>query len=129
MVKEHPGARRHAWTATACPSPPSCDHVDGQFELGASAYEKRGVAVSRARVGCRPSASSATSCAYVCPHATIRPFALTEEEAKQRSRRRPKIVRHQGRQGQGRLQFTMAVSPLDCMGCGVCVERLPGRTP
>ena len=57
------------------------DHVDGQFELGAAAYEKRGVAVSV------PTWDSAkciqcNQCAYVCPHATIRPFALTAEEAK-----------------------------------------------
>ena len=57
------------------------DHADGQFEQGAAAYEKRGVAVTVPDVGCRRSASSATSCAFVCPHATIRPFALTDEEA------------------------------------------------
>ena len=57
------------------------DHVDGQFELGASAYEKRGVAVS-VPVWDSSKCIQCNQCSYVCPHATIRPFALTEEEAK-----------------------------------------------
>ena len=57
------------------------DHVDGQFELGASAYEKRGVAVS-VPTWDSTKCIQCNQCAYVCPHATIRPFALTAEEAK-----------------------------------------------
>ena len=68
------------WTATACPCPPSCNHVDGQFELGASAYEKRGVAVT-VPTWDASKCIQCNNCAYVCPHATIRPYALTEEEA------------------------------------------------
>ena len=56
-------------------------HVDGQWELGAAAYEKRGVAVS-VPTWDETKCIQCNNCAYVCPHATIRPFALTEEEAK-----------------------------------------------
>ena len=99
------------------------DHVDGQFELGASAYEKRGVAVSV------PTWDSAkciqcNQCAYVCPHATIRPFALTAEEAKN-APEAAKIVDVKAGKGKGTYQFTMAISPLDCMGCGVCIGACP----
>ena len=99
------------------------DHVDGQFELGAAAYEKRGVAVSV------PTWDSAkciqcNQCAYVCPHATIRPFALTAEEAKNVPEA-AKIVDVKAGKGKGVYQFTMAISPLDCMGCGVCIGACP----
>ena len=99
------------------------DHVDGQFELGAAAYEKRGVAVSV------PTWDSAkciqcNQCAYVCPHATIRPFALTADEAA-KAPEAAKIVDVKAGKGKGTYQFTMAISPLDCMGCGVCVGTCP----
>ena len=99
------------------------DHVDGQFELGAAAYEKRGVAVSV------PTWDSAkciqcNQCAYVCPHATIRPFALTADEAA-KAPEAAKIVDIKAGKGKGTYQFTMAISPLDCMGCGVCVGACP----
>ena len=99
------------------------DHVDGQFELGAAAYEKRGVAVSV------PTWDSAkciqcNNCAYVCPHATIRPYALTEEEAA-KAPEAAKIVDVKAGKGKGVYKFTMAISPLDCMGCGVCVGACP----
>ena len=98
-------------------------HVDGQFELGAAAYEKRGVAVSV------PTWDSAkciqcNQCAYVCPHATIRPFALTADEAA-KAPEAAKIVDVKAGKGKGTYQFTMAISPLDCMGCGVCVGACP----
>ena len=98
-------------------------HADGQFEQGASAYEKRGVAVtvptwdSQKCIQCN-------SCAYVCPHATIRPYALTEEEAKA-APAGAKIVDIKAGKGKGVYKFTMAISPLDCMGCGVCVGQCP----
>ncbi len=99
------------------------DHVDGQFELGAAAYEKRGVAVS---VPAWDSAKciQCNQCAYVCPHATIRPFALTAEEAKN-APEAAKIVDVKAGKGKGVYQFTMAISPLDCMGCGVCIGACP----
>ena len=64
------------------------------------------------------------NCAYVCPHATIRPFALTEEEAAE-APAAAKIVDVKAGKGKGVYKYTMAVSPLDCMGCGVCVGVCP----
>ena len=101
------------------------EHVDGQFEQGASAYEKRGVAVmvptwdSSKCIQCN-------NCAYACPHATIRPFALSEEEAKN-APAAAKIVPVKAGKGKGVYSFTMAISPLDCMGCGVCVGACPEK--
>ena len=98
------------------------DHADGQFEQGAAAYEKRGVAVS---VPAWDAASciQCNQCAFVCPHATIRPFALTEEEAAA-APAATTLVPAKGKAAAG-LQYTLAVSPLDCMGCGVCVNVCP----
>ena len=101
------------------------DHVDGTFELGASAYEKRGVAVSV------PTWDSAkciqcNQCAYVCPHATIRPFALTEEEAAA-APAAAKIVDVKAGKGKGQYKFSIAISPLDCMGCSVCANVCPTK--
>ena len=98
-------------------------HVDGTFELGAAAYEKRGVAVSVPAwdatkcIQCNP-------CSFVCPHATIRPYALTEEEAKN-APEAAKIVDIKAGKGKGVYKFAIAVSPLDCMGCGVCAKICP----
>ena len=97
-------------------------HVDGQFEQGAAAYEKRGVAVSV------PAWDAATciqcnQCAFVCPHATIRPFALTEAEAAA-APAATTLVPAKGKAAAG-LQYTLAISPLDCMGCSVCVNVCP----
>ena len=98
-------------------------HADGTFEQGAAAYEKRGVAVNV------PTWDSAkciqcNQCSYVCPHATIRPYALTEEEAKN-APAAAKIVDVKAGKGKGVYKFSIAVSPLDCMGCGVCVGVCP----
>ena len=99
------------------------DHVDGTFELGAAAYEKRGVAVSV------PTWEAAkciqcNQCSYVCPHATIRPFMLTEEEAAN-APASAKIVDVKAGKGKGKYKFSLAISPLDCMGCSVCVNICP----
>jgi len=99
------------------------DHVDGQFELGAAAYEKRGVAVA-VPTWDAAKCIQCNQCSYVCPHATIRPFALTDEEAKA-APEVTKIVPVKAGKGKGVYQFTMAVSPLDCMGCGVCAGVCP----
>ena len=99
------------------------DHVDGQFELGAAAYEKRGVAVS-VPTWDSTKCIQCNQCAYVCPHATIRPFALTADEAA-KAPGAAKIVDVKAGKGKGTYQFTMAISPLDCMGCGVCVGACP----
>ena len=98
-------------------------HVDGQWELGAAAYEKRGVAVS-VPTWDETKCIQCNNCAYVCPHATIRPFALTEEEAKN-APASAKIVDIKAGKGKGVYKYTMAISPLDCMGCGVCVGQCP----
>ena len=98
-------------------------HVDGQWELGAAAYEKRGVAVS-VPTWDETKCIQCNNCAYVCPHATIRPFALTEEEAKN-APANAKIVDIKAGKGKRAYKYTMAISPLDCMGCGVCVGQCP----
>ncbi len=99
------------------------DHADGTFEQGASAHEKRGVAVmvpewnNETCIGCN-------KCAFVCPHATIRPYALSDDEkaaapAGIKIATKEKLVSNKG------YSYTMTVSPLDCMGCGVCVGECP----
>ena len=97
--------------------------MDGQFEQGASAYEKRGVAVM-VPTWDQTKCIQCNTCSYVCPHATIRPFALTEEEAKNIPAA-AKVVPVKAGKGKGKYSFTMAISPLDCMGCGVCVGVCP----
>ena len=98
-------------------------YVDGQFALGASAYEKRGVAVT-VPAWDASKCIQCNNCAYVCPHATIRPYALTEAEAAA-APAAAKIVPVKAGKGKGVYSYTMAVSPLDCMGCGVCVGVCP----
>lgn len=98
------------------------DHADGTFEHGASAYEKREVAVDVPEwdpVKC----IQCNQCAYVCPHATIRPFALTQEEMK----KAPEGIVTAQMKGKGceDYQFIQSVDPLDCMGCGVCAQVCP----
>ncbi len=97
-------------------------YVDGQFEQGASAYEKRGVAVTVPEWDAEK-CIQCNQCAYVCPHATIRPFALTADEAA----KAPEGFKSKKMTGKGceDYVFTMAVSPLDCMGCGVCAGVCP----
>ena len=97
--------------------------MDGQFELGAAAYEKRGVAVN-VPTWDATKCIQCNNCAYVCPHATIRPYALTEEEVKN-APAAAKIVDVKAGKGKGVYKYTMAVSPLDCMGCAVCVGQCP----
>ncbi|MEY8562067.1 pyruvate:ferredoxin (flavodoxin) oxidoreductase [Eggerthellaceae bacterium 3-80] len=100
------------------------DHVDGQFELGAAAYEKRGVAVT-VPTWAKETCIQCHQCSFVCPHATIRPFALSEEEA-QNAPEATKLVPAKGKPAQAAgYLYTMAISPLDCMGCGVCVNVCP----
>ena len=97
------------------------DHADGTFELGAAAYEKRGIAVSVPKWDAEKCVQC-NRCAFVCPHATIRPFALTEEEAAA-APAAASIVPIKVGKGKDTYKFSMAVSPLDCMGCGVCVGQ------
>ena len=98
------------------------DHADGTFEQGASAYEKRGVAVMVPEWN-PDTCVQCNKCAYVCPHATIRPYALDAEEAAAA----PAVATLADKKGKGKdvYKYTMAVSPMDCMGCGVCVGVCP----
>ena len=99
------------------------DIADGQFELGASAYEKRGVAAfvptwdAAACIQCN-------NCANVCPHAAIRPFALDEAEAAAAPEGIKLLDLTPAKKFPG-MKFTLAISPLDCMGCGVCAGVCP----
>ena len=99
------------------------DHADGTFELGAAAYEKRGIAVTVPTWDAEK-CIQCNQCAFVCPHATIRPFALSAEEAAA-APAQTKLAEIKAGKGKGVYKFTMAVSPLDCMGCGVCVSQCP----
>ena len=101
------------------------DLPDGQFPLGASAYEKRGVAVTVPHWD-ETKCIQCNNCAYVCPHATIRPYALTAEEAAA-APANARLVDVKAGKGKGVYKYIMAVSPLDCMGCGVCVGVCPTK--
>ena len=98
------------------------DHVDGTFEQGAAAYEKRGVAVMVPEWNAATCAQC-NKCSYVCPHATIRPYALTAEEAANA----PEVATIVDKKGKGKdeYKYSLAVSPMDCMGCGVCIGVCP----
>ncbi len=99
------------------------DYADGTFELGASAYEKRGVALhvpawnAKRCVQCN-------ICAYCCPHAAIRPFALNEAEEAE-APKSARIVDMKAVKFMDLYRYTLAVSPLDCMGCGICINKCP----
>ena len=100
------------------------DHADGTFEQGASAYEKRGVAVMVPEWNA-DTCAKCNKCSFVCPHATIRPFAMNEEElaaAPEALKKHPKPI------VKTNYTYTLAISPLDCMGCGVCVGVCPTKS-
>ena len=98
------------------------DIADGQFETGASAYEKRGTAVMVPEWD-PTSCVQCNSCAFVCSHATIRPFILDAGEVSAApSQIKLADSKHAVAEG---MKFTMSVSPLDCMGCGECVTVCP----
>ncbi len=99
------------------------DYADGQFAMGASAYEKRGVAVTVPEWD-QNKCIQCNNCSYVCPHATIRSFALTEAEAAA-APANTKVVPVKAGKGKGVYSFAISVSPMDCMGCGVCVNVCP----
>ena len=96
-------------------------YADGTFPQGSSAYEKRGVAVSVPQWN-PETCIQCNNCAFVCPHACIRPFAMTEEEAAA-APATTKFTKNPV--AKTTYKFTMAVSPMDCMGCTLCVKACP----
>ncbi len=98
------------------------EYVDGSTPSGAAAYEKRGIAVD-VPVWNPENCIQCNRCAYVCPHAVIRPVAMTEEEVA-KAPEGMKTLKMTGMEG---YQFSMAISSLDCTGCGSCVNVCPGK--
>ncbi len=98
------------------------DYVDGTTPSGAAAYEKRGIAVD-IPVWKEENCIQCNRCAYVCPHAVIRPVALTEEEAANA----PEGIKTIDMIGMPGMKFTMTVSAYDCTGCGSCANVCPGK--
>ena len=100
------------------------DYADGTFQQGAAAYEKRGVSVTVPEWTAETCAQC-NQCAYVCPHATIRPYTLNAEEVAA-APEGTKMVDH--KMSKGKYKYALAVSPLDCMGCSVCVSVCPTKS-
>ena len=98
------------------------DYADGSTPSGSAAYEKRGIAVD-IPVWQSENCIQCNRCAYVCPHAVIRPVALTEDELA----KAPKGTKAIDMIGMPGMKFTMTVSAYDCTGCGSCVNVCPGK--
>lgn len=97
------------------------DIADGQFEHGASAYEKRGTAVN-VPTWDATKCIQCCQCSFVCSHATIRPFMLSEDEVKAAP---SNIKLADTKPKASEYKFTISVTPLDCMGCGECITVCP----
>jgi len=97
-------------------------YADGEVPLGSSAFEKRGIAIDVPQWKSE-NCIQCNFCSYVCPHACIRPVVLTEEEAKNA----PEGIKYINMTGLNGLYFAMAVSVLDCTGCGSCANVCPGK--
>ena len=98
------------------------DYADGSTPSGSAAYEKRGIAVD-IPVWQSENCIQCNRCAYVCPHAVIRPVALTEDELA----KAPEGTKAIDMIGMPGMKFTMTVSAYDCTGCGSCVNVFPGK--
>ena len=98
------------------------DYVDGTTPSGTSAYEKRGIAVN-VPVWNPENCIQCNRCSFVCPHAVIRPVAMTAEEAAAA----PEGIQTMPMTGMPDYTFTMAISQLDCTGCGSCANVCPGK--
>ncbi len=98
------------------------DYVDGTTPSGSAAYEKRGIAVD-IPVWQPENCIQCNRCSYVCPHAVIRPIAMTAEEAA----KAPEGTKMLDMTGMPEYKFVMAISALDCTGCGSCANVCPGK--
>ncbi len=99
-------------------------YKDGVMDMGLTAYEKRGIAV-RVPVWNPETCIQCNRCAYVCPHAVVRPYLMTEEE-KENMPEGMKAAKAKGAQAAG-MYFTMQISELDCTGCGSCANVCPAK--
>ena len=97
------------------------DHVDGTAPQGSAAYEKRGIAVDVPE-WIPQNCIQCNFCSYVCPHAVIRPFAVTEEELA----KAPEGTKSKDMTGIPGMKFAVSISALDCTGCGSCAQVCPG---
>ncbi len=112
----------NAYKGNKLPVSTFMDHVDGTVPNGSSAYEKRGIAVDVPEW--QPeNCIQCNRCSYVCPHAVIRPVAMTDEEVANA----PAGIKTIPMIGMPDLKFTMTVSTLDCTGCGACAQVCPGK--
>lgn len=100
----------------------NADMTDGTFMVGTTAYEKRGIAVNVPE-WIPENCIQCNQCSYVCPHATIRPFLINEKE-KENAPEGMKIIPANGFKGEA-MYYMIGVTPLDCTGCGNCVETCP----
>ncbi len=98
------------------------DYVDGSTPSGSAAYEKRGIAVN-VPVWNPDNCIQCNFCSYVCPHAVIRPVAMTEEEAA----KAPEGMKMLAMTGMPQYKFAISISALDCTGCGSCANVCPGK--
>ncbi|AIY84317.1 MAG: pyruvate:ferredoxin (flavodoxin) oxidoreductase [Clostridium baratii] len=96
---------------------------DGTFQQGTAAFEKRGIAINVPEWD-KEKCIQCNQCAYVCPHAVIRPILLNEEEAKN-APEGLKMVPAKGIKTESPMSYAMAISPLDCTGCGNCAQVCP----
>ena len=115
-------AKVNAQEGNSLPVSAFTDYVDGSTPSGSSAYEKRGIAVD-IPVWKPENCIQCNRCAYVCPHAVIRPVALTEEEAA----KAPEGMNTIDMIGMPGMKFAITVSAYDCTGCGSCANVCPGK--
>ena len=112
----------NAYKGNKLPVSTFMDHVDGTAPNGSAAYEKRGIAVDVPEWN-PENCSQCNRCAIVCPHAVIRPVAMTADELA----KAPEGTKSLPMMGLKDLNFVMTVSTLDCTGCGACAQVCPGK--
>ena len=112
----------NAYKGNKLPVSTFMDHVDGTAPNGSAAYEKRGIAVDVPEWN-PENCIQCNRCAIVCPHAVIRPVAMTADELA----KAPEGTKNLPMMGLKDLNFVMTVSTLDCTGCGACAQVCPGK--